>query len=73
MQRYGGQIQRVIRPLVSTQSDSAPHEIHLISFPSLESFTAYRGDSDLAQLAPLRQTAIARTEVLIGEEGEPYL
>jgi hypothetical protein len=39
----------------------------------MEKFTAYRGDSELARLAPLRQIAIARTEVIIAEEGEPYL
>lgn len=73
MKRYGGQIQRVMRPLASVQADSVPYEIHLVAFPSMEKFTAYRGDSDLAKLAPLRQIAIARTEVIIAEEGEPYL
>ena len=73
MQKYGGGIDRVIRPTVSAQAASVPHEIHLVSFPSMEQFDAYRGDSDLAKLAPLRQSAIARTEVIIGEEGEPSL
>jgi uncharacterized protein (DUF1330 family) len=73
MKKYGGQITQVIRPTVSGQPDSSPHEIHLVSFPSLESFETYRGDPDLATLAPLRQTAIARTEIIMGEEGEPYL
>src|SRR5262245_31973192 len=73
MKKYGGHIERVIRPTVSGQSGSSPHEIHIVSFANLESFEAYRGDTDLAKLAPLRQTAIARTEIIIGEEGEPYL
>ena len=73
MKRYGGQIERVIRPTVSAQSGGAPYEVHLVSFPSMERFEAYRGDVDLAKLVPLRQAAIARTEVIIGEEGEPYL
>jgi antibiotic biosynthesis monooxygenase (ABM) superfamily enzyme len=73
MKKYEGKIERVIRPTVSAQSDSVPYEIHVVSFPNLERFEAYRGDTDLARLTPLRQAAIARTEVVIGEEGEPYL
>jgi uncharacterized protein (DUF1330 family) len=73
MQKYGGRIERVIRPTVSVQSDPLPHEIHIVSFPSTERFEAYRGDSDLAKLTSLRQYAIARTEIVIGKEGEPYL
>ena len=73
MQKYGGNIERVIRPLPAGQSSSTPHEVHLISFPSMEKFDAYRRDPDLTNLASLRQSAIARTDLLIGEEGEPYL
>ena len=73
MQKYGGRIERVIRSTASAQPSFSPYEIHIVSFPSLERFEAYRGDPDLAQLASLRQSAIARTEVIIGEEGEPYL
>lgn len=73
MQRYGGRIERVIRPISAAQGEELPHEIHLVSFPSMEQFESYRGDSDLAKLAPLRQSAIARTVITIGEEGAPYL
>lgn len=72
MKKYEGKIERVIHPTTSAQS-SVPYEIHIVSFPSLERFEAYRIDADLASLAPLRQAAIARTEVIMGEEGEPYL
>ena len=73
MKKYGGRIENVIRPTASVPSGSSPHEIHIVSFPSMEQFEAYRGDAELAKLAPLRQSAIARTEIVIGEEGEPYL
>ena len=73
MKKYDGHLERVIRPTILGQSDSSPHEIHLVSFPNLESFESYKGDLDLAKLAPLRQAAIARTEVIMGEEGESYL
>ncbi len=72
MRRYGGRIEKVIRPLESAQAAPLPHEIHILSFPDIERFEAYRADTDLAALAPLRQAAIARTEITIGEAGEPY-
>jgi len=72
MQKYGGCIERVIRPTVSVPSEPRPYEIHFVSFPSMERFEAYRKDESLAKLAPLRQSAIARTAIIIGEEGEPY-
>lgn len=73
MRRYGGRIDRVIRPTGPAGEGPLPHEIHVVSFPSLERFEAYREDRRLAELAPLRRSAIARTEVTIGEEGEPYV
>ena len=72
MRRYGGRIDRVIRPTDSSRSDVLPREIHVVSFPSLERFEAYRGDRELADLAPLRETAIHRTEITIGKEARPY-
>lgn len=73
MKKYGGKIERVIRPTVSPSTNTLPYEIHVITFPSMERFEAYRTDADLAQLAPLRQAAIARTEVIVGAEREPYV
>ncbi len=72
MRTYGGRIERVIRPLVSLHGGPLPHEIHIASFPSLEQFEAYRADGRLAELAPLRRSAITKTEITIGEEGESY-
>jgi uncharacterized protein (DUF1330 family) len=72
MKKYGGQIAHVIRPTTSSAVESLPHEIHVVTFPSREQFEAYRADQDLASFAALRQTAIARTDVVLGEEGEPY-
>lgn len=72
MGRYGGRIERVIRPVEMTPVGELPHEVHLVSFPDGAAFAAYRADAELAGLAALRQMAIARTEILIGHEGEPY-
>ena len=72
MGRYGGQIERVIRPTGGSPGEALPHEIHLVSFPSPATFAAYRADAELAALAPLRHAAIAQTGIVIGEEGPPY-
>jgi len=73
MKKYEARIEHVIRPIASMQPNPSPYEIHIVSFPNMERFEAYRADSDLAALAPLRQSAIARTEIVFGEEGAPYL
>jgi uncharacterized protein (DUF1330 family) len=68
MQKYQGQIEKMIRPIYTGQENELPYEIHIIWFPSMEQFEAYRKDSDLAKLAALRQSAIARTEIIIGRD-----
>ena len=72
MGKHGGRIERVIRPERSAPEGQVPDEIHIVFFPNAESFEAYRSDGDLAALAGLRETAIERTEVLIGREAEGY-
>ena len=72
MGRYGGRIERVIRPGRVVPEGAVPHEVHLVSFPDEAAFAAYRADAELAGLAALRQAAIARTEMIFGVEGEPY-
>ena len=72
MRRHGGRIDRVIRPTGPARGEAVPHEIHLVSFPSTAAFEAYRTDPELAALAPLRESAIARTEVTMGTDGELY-
>ena len=72
MRRHGGGIDRVIRPTGPARDGALPHEIHLVSFPSAAAFEAYRADAELRALAPLREAAIARTDVTIGTEGEAY-
>jgi hypothetical protein len=72
MRKYGGNIDQVIRPTNSSSGQPLADEIHLVSFPGGEQFEAYRGDAELAGLSSLRESAIARTEIVIGEEGQPY-
>ena len=72
MRRHGGRIDRVIRPTGPGRSDALPHEVHLVSFASSAGFDAYRADPELKTLGGLRESAIARTEVIVGNDGEPY-
>ena len=72
MGRYGGRIERVVRPTAGAAGAPVPDEVHVVWFPGRERFEAYRRDAELAGLAGLRQAAIARTDVLLGDEGPPY-
>lgn len=72
MQRYGGQIERVIRTGESAAGDAQPFEVHVITFPGQRELDDYRADPELARLLPLRQSCITRTEILIGHDVEVY-
>jgi uncharacterized protein (DUF1330 family) len=72
MRKHGGVIERVIRPDLAPNTTEIPHEIHVVTFPSTGAFAAYRSDPELAALASLRELAIARTEIIVGHDGEPY-
>lgn len=47
-------------------------DVHVVRFPDAEALTAYRADPRLRDLAPVRERAIAHTEVLVGEDGPDY-
>jgi uncharacterized protein (DUF1330 family) len=72
MRRHGGRIDRVIQPTSAAQGAELPHEIHLLSFASAAGLESYRADPELLALAPLRESAIARTAVTVGTDGPPY-
>ena len=72
MSRYGGHIEQVIVPDQAVDKESSPSEIHIVTFPNQGAFALYRDDPDLLRIAPLREQAIARTEVFVGRDGLPY-
>lgn len=72
MQRYGGQIERVIRTGESARGDAQPFEVHVVTFPGQRELDDYRADPELARLLTLRQSCITRTEVVIGYDAELY-
>ncbi len=71
MSRVGGRIER--RIACSTKDDpSAPDEVHLVTFPDVESYNRYRESSELQALASLRASAIRKTVVWRGTELPPF-
>jgi antibiotic biosynthesis monooxygenase (ABM) superfamily enzyme len=67
MRRVGGRIER--RIACSTKDDpSVPDEVHLVTFPDVDSYKRYRESSELLALASLRAVAIRKTVVWGGSE-----
>jgi antibiotic biosynthesis monooxygenase (ABM) superfamily enzyme len=73
MARYGGVLERSIRPARSASQDSGqPFEIHVLRFQSPALYDAYRADSERLALSDERAAAIADSEVLVGIAGPTY-
>jgi len=71
MSDYGGRIERTVVARPENTPDVVI-EIHVLSFPSDEAFSAYRRDGRLGQLEHLRKQSVVRTELYVGEEGPAY-
>ncbi|AUX38718.1 hypothetical protein SOCE26_000960 [Sorangium cellulosum] len=71
MARYGGAIERTV---VTAPDGAGEHvkEVHLVTFPDEQAFSAYRRDAELEAVAHLRRESVVQTEILIGEEGPDY-
>ena len=69
MARHGGRIERrvALEPPPESPED-APHEVHVVTFPSAESFAAYRRDPDTTALSELRARAIRKTVLWHGRD-----
>jgi uncharacterized protein (DUF1330 family) len=70
MRKYGGSIARTVA--APAKDPARLEEIHLVTFPDAEAFTAYQKDPELVAATPLRAASIAATQVVIGEEGPRY-
>jgi uncharacterized protein (DUF1330 family) len=71
MAKHGGRMDHVVRCADAERGDG-PFEVHVVSFPGWKAFEAYRADADFAELLRRRDSIIARTEILRGEQREPY-
>jgi uncharacterized protein (DUF1330 family) len=71
MKSHGGQIARTIAVTPDGASDGFK-EIHVITFPNMHAFAAYKNDVRLSEMAHLRAESVVNTEVLVGEDGPTY-
>ena len=71
MKLHGGRIERTIVVAPDGESDVFK-EIHVITFPDMHAFAAYKKDARLGEMAHLRAEAVVNTEVLVGEDGPTY-
>ena len=71
MKAHGGQIERTIVVRPDGESDVFK-EIHVVTFPDMRAFAAYRNDARLGEVAHLRAESVVNTEVLVGEDGPTY-
>lgn len=71
MQRHGGQIDQVIRRNEGSAID-APFEVHVLSFPGIGAFEAYREDPELLEMVDERNQLIENTVVFVGQNQPSY-
>jgi uncharacterized protein (DUF1330 family) len=71
MRKYGGTIEQVVRTGQEGSSEN-PFEIHVVSFPDQEKFTAYRADQEVLSMASEREAVIVQTIVVTGVRGPAY-
>jgi antibiotic biosynthesis monooxygenase (ABM) superfamily enzyme len=73
MARYGGVIERVIRPhRIRPAESELPFEVHVLRFPTQKRYEAYEADADRTALSAERAAAIMNSEVVVGAEGPTY-
>jgi uncharacterized protein (DUF1330 family) len=68
MAEHSGNLVSAFRPNESESSDGEINEVHILEFPSIEKFHAYRADSKIHSLANLREQAIEKTTIYLSNE-----
>lgn len=69
MAQYGG---KLVSAFETERHVNTGVEVHLLSFPDLERFTAYRQDPRLLELGELRARAISSTQVTVSKTVKHY-
>jgi antibiotic biosynthesis monooxygenase (ABM) superfamily enzyme len=72
MARYGGVIERAIRPSGASKGSEEPFEVHVLKFPSRELYDAYLNDAERRSLSEERAGIITNSDVLVGTPGPAY-
>jgi uncharacterized protein (DUF1330 family) len=72
MSKYGGKL--ISASAIETSSvPNPPDEIHLLEFPTRQSFEKFREDEELAKFSSMRSKCINRTEIYIGRSNHILL
>jgi hypothetical protein len=70
MATHGGRIERTV--VAAAATPDLVREVHVVTFPDVRAFHAYRDDARLAEMAHLREASVVHTELLVGEDGPHY-
>ncbi|GAB3932124.1 DUF1330 domain-containing protein [Larkinella terrae] len=71
LQRHRGELLYRVRPLkpaVVATAMGYPYEVHLVTFPTMADFEAYRDDPERLQHMPLKNQSIAKVLLIKGEQ-----
>ena len=71
MAKHGGAIERTV-VIAPAGDEELLKEVHVVTFPDEQALAAYRADAELAAAAPLRESSVVATEILVGEDGPDY-
>ncbi|MGJ8682023.1 DUF1330 domain-containing protein [Paraglaciecola sp.] len=55
------------------KAENEPDEIHVIHFPNIESFKAYKNDPRVIELSSLKEQMISKMEVYVTNRFHQYL
>ena len=72
MKQYGGKLLSAFEPNENESSLNEVSEVHYLSFPSLLSFSEYKGSKDLANLSELKERAIKNIKVIVSGKVKSY-
>jgi antibiotic biosynthesis monooxygenase (ABM) superfamily enzyme len=72
MARYGGVIERAMRPSGQPDGSDEPFEVHLLKFPGRALYDAFLEDPERRSLSGERAGVISKSDVLVGAPGPAY-
>lgn len=72
MAEHSGKLVSASKLDENESSDSDVHEVHILEFPSIELFHAYKGSQKIQSLSSLREQAIEKTSIYLSNEFRHY-
>ncbi|MEH6557558.1 MAG: DUF1330 domain-containing protein [Oceanicoccus sp.] len=72
MAEHEGHLISAFTPDENESTDNFVHEVHILEFPSIDLFYAYKNNPKLQQLADLREQAIGKTTMYMSDKFRDY-